>query len=103
MNDRPGMDDLPVLTDVVVEEDALPILTEVIEETSPAATRHEAMPADPAANTSSALQAYLEQLLVEKLQARLAAAQQAVIAEVLAELKAELPELIRHAPIPPRS
>lgn len=112
--------DLPVLTEVVVESSGeFPTLTEVVEapttldlddtikieveHLAPISTESadvllpEEMPLDISPQLLSHLETHLEDVLAQRLQRRLADAQQQVIAETLAELKAELPELIRKA------
>ena len=102
--------DLPVLTEVINDDD-LPILTDIVAEPEQEAPTFEMAPVvtdlPPIAEempfeVPPQLEAHLEALFMQRLLPRLEEAQRLAIAQTWAELKEELPQLVRDA-LPPRS
>ncbi|MHB1117650.1 hypothetical protein [Sideroxydans sp.] len=103
--------DLPVLTEVVSDDD-LPTLTDIVEAPEADAPAIELDPAVAAAPLPYAeeipfevppqLEAHLEALFMQRLLPRLEAAQRQAIAQTWDELKDELPQLVRDI-LPPHS
>ncbi|MBA3024418.1 MAG: hypothetical protein KKG03_02085 [Gammaproteobacteria bacterium] len=103
--------DLPVLTEVVSDDD-LPTLTDIVEAPEADAPAIELDPVVAAAPLPLAeeipfevppqLEAHLEALFMQRLLPRLEAAQRQAIAQTWDELKDELPQLVRDI-LPPRS
>lgn len=103
--------DLPLLTDVVSDDD-LPTLTEVvaaseteIPASEPAPISADYLPPQPEEfpfHIPPQLEAHLEALFMQRLLPRLEEAQRQAIARTWDELKGELPQLV-HDLLPPRS
>jgi hypothetical protein len=103
--------DLPVLTEVVSDDD-LPMLTDIVEAPESHAPAFELDPAVAAATPPLAeeipfevppqLETHLKALFMQRLLPRLEAAQRQAIAQTWDELKDELPQLVRDI-LPPRS
>lgn len=102
--------DLPVLTEVVSDDD-LPTLTDIVDapeaeapalELAPIVSDLPPMEEEVSFEVSPQLEAHLETLFMQRLLPRLEEAQRQAIALTWAELKDELPQLIRDA-LPPRS
>lgn len=102
--------DLPVLTEVVSDDD-LPTLTDIVEASEVAAPTLELNPVAAGLQPTDEevpfevppqLEAHLEALFMQRLLPRLEEAQRQAVAQTWAELKKELPQLVREAR-PPRS
>ncbi|MBU0687860.1 MAG: hypothetical protein KJ850_00040 [Gammaproteobacteria bacterium] len=102
--------DLPVLTEVVSDDD-LPTLTDIVEvpevetpvyEIDPVVADLQPMAEEAPFELPPRLEAHLEALFMQRLLPRLEEAQRQAIALTWAELKEELPQLVRDA-LPPRS
>ncbi|MBU1214532.1 MAG: hypothetical protein KKF58_05115 [Gammaproteobacteria bacterium] len=102
--------DLPVLTEVVSDDD-LPTLTDIVDAPEAEAPAFELDPAVAAPLPQAVeitfelppqLEAHLEALFMQRLLPRLEAAQRQAVALTWDELKDELPQLI-HDALPPRT
>lgn len=91
----PTLSDIPLLNDVVPDTvDDLPLLTDVVGETALGKDTPDPFRLP---GLQQALEAHIDSVFAEKLQAGLAAAQQQAVRQTLAELKNELPQLIHDA------
>lgn len=106
-NDQSLPHDLPVLTEVVSEDD-LPTLNDIVEvpeleaPDQPFVTEPQRLPETMPLAPPPHLEAHLEDLFMQRLLPRLEAAQRQAVAQTWDELKHELPELVRSL-LPPRA
>lgn len=101
--------DLPVLTEVVSDDD-LPTLTDIVDaheveapalELDPVVADLSPMAEEVPFEVPPQLEAHLEALFMQRLLPRLEEAQRQAVAQTWAELKEELPQLVREALPPP--